>query len=728
MKKGIVLFLLFVGIANISAQIDSLDIKLDSLERVLNLKEVTVTAKAPVFVRKTDRLVFNVENSVIATGGDVMEALRITPGLQVKDDKITMIGKSGMSVMVDERLVPLSGESLISYLRSIPTASIKSIEVISMPPAKYDAAGNSGIVNIVLKKARNNSWNMNVRGSYTQATYASGDGGIDFNYKKDKLSIFSTLHHSSGKSLYKMKNIIYYPTETWIIQSPFKNLYHYSSANIGIDYDITDKWKIGGVYYYDLSTGPGRYDTISTNIYNTDNNIIKYMTTNRYGVGNSNFRSGNLHSIHKLDTLGKKVSFDVDFYLNNKFADRYNNGSSLDANHSTITDTYYANRNITDGLATNYSAKIDVELPYKWGNISTGGKLSFSVNDNDYKVYDETTGTALIDNDQTNKFKYTENNQALYLSFSKQLLENLNAQVGLRMENTYTEGYSETINRTDKNNYLQLFPTLYITYKFKNESTLAMSYNRRINRPPFYWLNPFKSYFNATTYYEGNPFLQPSFSNNLDIVFNSNNFEHKAWYSNITDDFMEYNFVNPTTKTTRFYALNFINYYSIGISETYIFNKFWWWNSYNNVVAYYIRKTATIPEALPVLETFSSNISTNNDFAFNKNRTVLLNIGCRYEFPSIQGYGTTDAYYNIYAGIKFRLLNENLNVSFAVDDIFNSENAKHTVVSNGIQYLYNNNNGNPTFRLSASYKFGNKNIRSEQRNVSNQEEKSRIGK
>lgn len=148
------------------------------------LGAVTVATNKPIIERKVDRLVYNVENSIGALGGDALDALRITPTLQLKEDEIKIIGKSSVKVMVNDKIIPLSGEALTNYLRSIPTATIQQIEVISTPPAKYDAEGNSGLVNIKLKQAKNDSWNASVRSSYTQATYPSFNNGLNFSYKK----------------------------------------------------------------------------------------------------------------------------------------------------------------------------------------------------------------------------------------------------------------------------------------------------------------------------------------------------------------------------------------------------------------------------------------------------------------------------------------------------------------------------------------------------------------
>jgi hypothetical protein len=691
------------------------------------LHEVVVEGKERLFERKPDRLIFNVDNSIISTGGDAMDALRVTPMLQVTDDQISMIARSNLMVMVDDRVIPLSGPDLISYLKTIPSSSIRSIEVITTPPAKYEAEGNSGIINIVLKKNGMNSWNLNLRGTYTQATYPSGNTGADFNYKKGRISMYANVTTGAGETLYQMKNLIYYPTETWILTAPFRKINRYVNADMGINYKISDRWEIGAMYFGTLSGGDFKNYAVLTTVYdNADNTIKEFMPTTGNNDYSRNLHAINLNSTIKLDTLGKKISIDLDYFINHSPDSISNYGNSLYPDQSIIPGSYYASMNRNNEEAVNYSAKIDVTLPYKWASLDFGGQASVTNNNNDYIYYNNTTGQPVVDNNQTNTFRYRENIQAAYLSASKKLSEALSAQVGLRLEDTETRGYSQTLNQTNDHNYLKLFPTCYVTYKLDDDKSIALSYSRRIDRPAYNSLNPYKSYFNSYDYNEGNPFLLPSFSNNVDLSVTTDHFVHDLWYSNFTGDIFQFPFVDPTTQEVRFYPVNCINYYSTGISESFTFNKLWWWSSYNNAVCYYIRKRATIPEAMPLLHKVSGNFTTNNDFMLNKKRSVIFNLGFYYEFPYLMAYTNMNAECYAYAGIKMLLLKEKLTLSLTANDIFKTDHAKCTIISNNIKYVADNIGDTRYLRLSVSYKFGNKLIRTEKRNVSNEEERARV--
>ena len=210
------------------------------------------------------------------------------------------------------------------------------------------------------------------------------------------------------------------------------------------------------------------------------------------------------------------------------------------------------------------------------------------------------------------------------------------------------------------------------------------------------------------------------------MVYNSSSFEHKLWYSYIADEAYSFPFVDEATKVVRHYPLNCIDYYSVGLSESFTYNNLWWWNSYNNAVCYYIRKRATIPDAIPTIDKVSGNFTSNNDFMLNKSKTVMLNLGFYYEYPYVQSYSTVSSVWYMYAGVKFRLMNDNLMLSLTGNDLFKTNHSKATVVSNGIRYVYDNLPDSRNIRLSFSYKFGNKKIWVEKRNQSNEEVQNRV--
>lgn len=698
----------------------------DSSTWKLQLNEVNVVARKKLFIRKNDRLIFHIENTIINSGSNVLDALRMTPGIQIQDDQISMTAKSDVTISINDRIIPLSGENLSAYLKGIPTSSVKYIEVITAPPARYDAEGNSGIINIVLKTATNDSRNLNLRGTFTQATYSQGNAGVDFNLKNKKISAYSSLTSDFKHQYYKMKNSIFYDDETWILTAPFTGYGRNINGNAGIDYEINEHWTVGAVYFGNQSNNNRKNNNIETNVYDPYNLLTEKMLTVRNTEKQNNLNAINLHSIINIDTLGRKISADIDYFTYNSFDSINNYGNTYDSNNNLTSNSYYANINCNNGRVTNYSARVHVDFPTKWIQLNFGGKVSFSENNNDFSFYDYSTGNLVIDANQTNIFNYKEKIQAAYCTATKQITKKFDAQIGFRFENTITEGYSQTLHQTTTNRYFQVFPGCYLNYQLSDDKSAGLNYSRRINRPDFMTLNPFKSYFNAYDYNEGNPFLKPSYADNIEFALNTANFEHKLWYMNVTGDYFSFPIVNADTRIVRHTPLNCVNYFSTGWSEAWLFNKFPWWDSYNNVVVYYMRKKANIPQAHPLMEIVSGKLYTNNDFTLNKKKTLMLNAGFFYEFPYLAAYNRIDALYIFNAGIKLLLFNENMTLSLTANDILRTNHSKSSLISNNIRYIYDNYGDTQNLRLFVSYKIGNRNLRTTKHNMSNTDEQDRI--
>lgn len=721
---GIILFNMVICYAN--AQTDSLATKIDSLEKIYNLEGVTVTAHKSIFTQKPDRLIFNVENSIVSNGGNALAALKITPGIKVQNEQITMIGKNEMTVMVDERPVKLSGESLINFLRGISSTTIKSIEVISTPPAKYKAQGNSGLVNIILKKAKVGTWSLILRNTYQQATYGDNKSGADFNLRKKKLSISSNISTASGKDRYAMDQFTYYPVETWHLSAPLKRSYNFMNVNFGVDYDASRTLTIGMNYLGHKTNNPFRQYKFNTEIMDANNNMSSYMETFNDKIHKGYTHVLNVHGIVRLDSLGKKIKIDLDYLRNTNKDSTSDYGASYFPDREQIAGSYYANISRNKSEVSNYAAKVDVELPLRWINLNFGGQLDFTTNSNDYTFYDNLSGSQIVDNSQSNYFKYKENIAALYLSASKSLSKRLSMQFGIRVEQTYTEGRSLTIDQANKHHYLNAFPSAYVLYKLSDIKSLSLSYSRRINRPYFYDMNPFKTYTSQYDYSVGNTSLKPSYSDNLDLLLSSGIFVHKVWYSHVSDDYAIYPTIDPTTKIIKRSPSNFINYYSVGMSESYTFNKWWWWNSYNNVTFYYIKKRAILSEAPPMIDRISGNLMTQNDFLLNKKKTWILNFGFYYELPYISSYSKVASNYYFYMGVRTNLLENRLSLSLNVNDIFKTYRMCETMTSNDVRYKYDNRSDTRYLQFSVSYKIGNSSIRGRRHATANENIRRRI--
>jgi hypothetical protein len=708
------------------AQTDSALVENDTMS-IIDLQGVEVTAQRKLYVQKADRLVFNVENSIIAESGDALDALKITPNIRVNNNNISMVGKDQMSVMVDERLLPISGEQLMNYLKSIPSNSIKSIEVITTPPAKYDAQGNSGIINIVLKKEKQDNWNVNLRANAAQGHYLYGGLGVDFNFKKGKWSVLANVHLGKNNSTSESNDVYDYTSEFWKSSFFFKNFTDLIAGNLGANYQITNKLS-AGIYTYGYANVQNKESKNNIFIYNNPQQENLKALYQSDGTAKTRFRmsSVNFNLKQKLDTLGKVINFDFDYFGNSHNAD----------NPFFTTNTYY-NPNVEQAFYTtnssrpkliNYSTRLDFDLPYKWGTLNFGAKYSNSENrahiyENFYEINNSENNLYLS---QDNHFTYQENYEALYFSLEKIFNEHWQAKAGLRMEAVQTKGVSESTNeqaQTNKNNYVEFFPTAYLAYNVANHQ-FSTSYSRRIERPNFNYLNPSRFYQNLNIYSVGNPFLRPSFSQNFSLNYVYNNFLTSIlWYDKISDGYGNLsNFNNDEIITS---TQNYYNYIKTGITENLNFNIVKWWNIYANFTFWYM-KTETFSQYLePDYSGWGAYFSINNYFNLNKAKTFFAELNFWYTPPTQEQDTKMQAGSNLSAGLRYLIFNKKMRISLTANDVLGTNIYRGKRVTQGVVQTFRSNNDNQYIRLSISYKFGNDNIYVRQNEGSNAEEKQR---
>nr|WP_315254424.1 TonB-dependent receptor [uncultured Flavobacterium sp.] len=705
---------------------DDLDLGIITVDNVNQLESVTVVSKKKLVERKVDRLVFNVENSINASGGDALDALSVTPGVRVQNDKITIIGKSTLAVMIDDKIVQLTEEELSNYLKSIPSDAIKSIEVITTPPAKYEAAGNSGLVNIILKKAKKDSWNALIGSTCIQRKYAEGSVMGNFNYNKNKLSISSAVNYNDGAKYVNQDDYAYFSDGLWYTISPFKAKYTRRNGKISLDYQISPKWTIGSQFLINKNS---RLTTDSPYLPVLDydsGQIIRYLKSDGKIDQKPNIKSLNFYNEFKIDTLGRKIILNLDYFnFNNEDIKSYNGISVIEDPYS---QKYFTGINTNNQDITNLSGKLDIDCPTKWAALSFGGKVSNSKSKNDITAFN----SGIVDNPvislplSQNEFEYTENVEALYFSGNKKINAHWETQFGLRIEATQTKTFVANLDQSTINNYIKFFPTAYLSYVPNDNSTYTFSYSRRIERPRFNDLNPNVYYLNPFQTIEGNPFLQPAFIDNTELTYTYKKLESKVYFSYEENLFSQIPIADPDTNFIRFTNENYINARRCGISENYVFDKYKFWTSNNAFDLSYAISKSTLP-IVQGQKGFNSRISTSNDFILNPNKTMLFNLSYWYSFPGIDGIYYRNAMNSLSLTIQYLLLNKDLKISLKGNDIFRTEKDNISSTVNGIyqegKYYYDTQ----YVQLAVSYKFGNKKIKVEKRATGNEEERTRTG-
>ncbi|MBX7077424.1 MAG: outer membrane beta-barrel family protein [Methanobacteriaceae archaeon] len=718
-KKIIFIILLALISKNVYAQSDT--IKMDSIMKTIELKGVTIIAKKKLFERKIDRLVFNVENNISATGLDAYELLKITPNLRVNNDVITIPGKNKLAIMINDRLVQLSNEELINYLKTISSNDIKKIEVITTPPSKYDAEGNSGLINIVLKKITTDNWKSTLRSSFGVATYTSYNNGVNFSFKKNKILLQSDINYNNGSWLKTNTNTYSYIDRKWIDNSETKENYNNLSSRLNFEYNLSKKITTGVQYFLNKSNLNVYDNSISlVNYFNNINQNFNISTEGETKPKNIS-QSINLYSVYQIDSLGKKISFDIDYFNFNNELKRnfYTNQIQLSSN------SLYSAINSGDQDVNNFSIRADTELPLKFANLSFGGKISWIKTNNNVKLFNTTTGIPVFEPNQSDEFEYNENIQALYFSINKKI-KKWETQLGIRFENTTTEGNSISLNQVNTNNYSKFFPTAYISFTPNDNYSFSLNYSKRLSRPPYGRLNPFKWYNSAFSFKQGNPFLQPSFTDNVEFNFNyKNNWNSTLYYSSTKAGYEYITILNNNTNFQETKPFNYYNTNSIGFSQSYNINILKKISIYNSLNIYYSDSKSSLQITNQRLFGWGGDFSINCDYFINNSKTIIFNTRFSNIFKGVWDLDRNNSYNQLDASLKMLFFDKNLQLTLTGTDLFHSYQQEFISYTNDIKINYNSYLDKRSFRISLIYNFGNNKISSRNKSTGNEDEKNR---
>jgi len=669
---------------------------------VTMMREVTITSKRPLFTQKTDRLIFNVENSIASQGGDAIDALKNTPLLKVDENSIAMIGKSSLNVMINGKLIALSGEALIAYLGTISNDNISKIEIITTPPAKYAAEGNAGFINIILKKNPNLGFNGTLNFAATQRSHFSSRSSANLNYQTEKFSLTSNLLYSDNRISAYEKDENRFLNGFYTNNRQDKEVVSKDFApSIHLNYQLNLKTDVSLIYEYNGS-GFTSNDQ-SKNLFYTNNQLSNQLLNKGYGTIDGNFHRAHAFITRQLDTLGKSMELGFQ-WLDNKI----NNQKGNQINNNEVES---ATRNLS---LNNYRlgvSNLDFSLPFKQINLQTGARYTFLDNNSDVRFFDMVNQTPELNPALTNIFNYKEQIFALYISAEMTLGTKWGIQGGIRYENTDYNGKSQAAANKIARHYGNFFPTFYVNYKHSNTADYSFKYSKRVNRPKLEQLNPFQWFINPFQYVEGNPLLMPSFSDNFEFTYANNSNFSATLYHSITKDQISYiaQFLNDG-KIQRYSYYNLLNVYQYGIYANYTFNKI---KNLESQLSggYYWQKTKSKDAALvPSTKGTGANLSINNSFKFGNSNLVQLNY--MQNFAGFSGTMHTNAYGFLTLAYKRSFLAKQLSVGLTAS----------TIVSKGneISYSQVNNNANlngrneydyQSVRLNLSYKLGNSKVK-----------------
>ncbi len=653
------------------------------------LEAVEVVSKAQFVERKIDRTIINPDALIGNAGTNALEVLEKSPGIQVDiNGNISLRGKQGVMVFVDDKPTYLAAADLANYLRSLPSGTVASIEIMTNPPAKFDAAGNAGIINIKLKRNRIKGLNGGFSTSYGQGVYARTNNSFNFNYRINKINFFSNISYNINNSfqdLFIERN--YYQTNTSILNSVFnqnsfiKRKSNGTNGKIGFDYYINKKETFGivlnGFINNTLTT-----TTNNAKLLNGSQQLQGLIEAISPSDRNLNSKSINLNYTYKLNNKGSEISTNADYITYNSITEQ-----SLLSVNNQANGSFVSKSNLVSNLPSNiriYTLKADyLNLFKNGGRFESGVKSSIINTNNVANFFDEVSNILTINFDFSNNFNYKENINAAYVNYNFNR-KKFSFQTGLRFENTNIQGQQigNLVNKDSsfKRTYNSLFPTLFILYQIDStgKHQLGLSVGRRINRPDYQAMNPFTYPMDRFTLYAGNPYLQPSFSQNIEVSHT-----YKGRFTTAFEFTYMKDVISETIQQENgiFYSRpgNFGQQFSYSLSFNGNFNPTKWWTLqlYTEITRNHFRSTI-YGQQLNNSGTFWF-LGPTNQFVINKKWSAELS--ATYTTSVVVGQFITIPVWTTRVGVAKKIWKEKGSIKFNLNDIFYSNQPGGNIVA-----------------------------------------------
>lgn len=676
------------------------------------LQDVVVVAQKPLVQVLPDKTVFNVDKTIASAGNSAWELLRKAPGVMIDNaGSIILEGKSGVQIYVNGKDSPLRGDELRSFLETLQATDIESIELITQPSSRYDAAGNAGIINIVLKKDKKLGTNGSVSGSVTSGDFLRYTSSANLNHRGKKGNLYGSYSNRFGDGtgflyLFRQQNGTEFDART-------NTVYGSNGHNARVGYDLvaTPRSTFGVVVAANV------YDGTSLSDSRTPIRPIGSMTNNRVLVANNRATSEsqnyslNLNYVY-TDTSKQRLNIDADY--GRYQSDGYNYQPNL---FFDGTETTVLSRNITAQQTPIdidvASLKADYERPFLTGQLTVGAKTSLVLTDNNFGYFTTVEEDLRRDEDLSNRFEYREHITAAYFNFGKNGKQ-LGFQLGLRMEHTNSDGELTSTQASAQDrvrrSYTNLFPSGGLTYQLNQKNQFALNYGRRVTRPYYASLNPFQRKIDDLSFSRGNPFLQPQYANNLKLTHTCNyRLNTSLSYTRVTDFFAQItesegedrNFI-----TTR----NIANQQVLNLGVSYPFSLTKWASSYLSVNAYTSSYEATDPDYVP---TTQQTLSLYAQTTFKLPAAISLEVSGWYSSPSVWG-GTyqTKSLGSLNLAAQRTFLADRLNVRLAANDVLYTSPWEGTTRFGELFIDGSGGNDSRNYTLSISYNFGGKEVKS----------------
>lgn len=727
----------YLGFENYSTTVQLVDNKNLGLlvlkEKAETLNGVTVVAKRPTVNRLVDRLVFNVENSTLSNT-NVLDVLKHTPGVLVHDGKIT-VKQATPTVYINDRKVYLSANEIQQLLEGTSASNIKSIEVITNPPAKYEAEGGA-VLNIVTSKNIIAGYNGSVFGTYKQGSeYPKYALGTSHFFKTKKINTYLNYNISPRKDYRHNSEFINFiennqTTSSW--ETDFKRTKETSNhtINTNIDYEINANNSIG--FSTSMLISPREHTKTfvnsSTKVLNPNKTLDSIFNTNNRLVDETFNFAFTLDYLHKFKKEGEQLSvsahhtnYDFSSFQDVKTGYFYPNDANAFRNNNFQT--------FSNQIIQLYTGQVDYELPINaTSHFETGLKVSKINSDSKLRQYQIENEVKIEDFQNSDTFIYDEFNYAVYASYAKDW-DAWSLKLGLRNEFTDITGNSIATNTINKKNYGKLFPSLYVLNKLNDANEFYFSYNKRIYRPRYSELNPFKYFLNDNAYIVGDPNLKPQLDDvfTLGYTFNTN-YTFEMYYRNENNPTLEILFQDNEANILKYINTNIDKSISYGLDFTTYTKLANRWHLYMLTSLFYYENNFTALESNNILtKTNKWSLYGNiiNYFSFLKDESLTMDIAYLYISPIVDGPTQVSSRHGLDINLKKTFWNDKASLTVGYNDIFNTQNFSQTTNYLNQDVVSKTALENRLFVLGFNYKFGNSGLKNNQKEI-DLEERDRL--
>lgn len=687
---------------------DSLDMNLSDVR----LNEVFIQSKKPLFIQKSDKLIFNVEQSILSDGTNVLDVLSRAPGVVVgHDGELSVRGKKGVSVMINGKLTHLSQKELANVLKSTSSASLKQIEVITNPSAQYDAAGNAGIINIVLKKSTTEGLSGNIFTNAGRSRKNRMSSGANFSYTKNRLSLFGDYTYTfRGEEEQKIFTQNAFDSNgvlaKRVIQSGKTNEPLTSNNfKLGLDYAFSTSTSLGA----SLDAKIGRYQNDhggSNQSFSNQLVLLSHAITSNNDKESWKDYTLNVNGRHVFNDKGTVLTVDASYEASSFKSNQFQTTRYL-VEDPLIEPGDLDRRGYIPSKLKVFDGKMDLILPInEQQTLDLGWKSSVKSNDNPtvYESLDQPHW--VIDTKATNHFQFDEQIHAAYANYALNW-DRLTVQAGVRMEYTSMSGEQQVTLEKNTADYVKWFPSASVKYTFPNKQAIHASYSKRINRPSHFDLNPFRFYDDAFNYWQGNPQLKPEVTHATEIGFALSNRLMATLYYNQTHDVMTEVFrYFPTEQLTVTTQENLAKSTTYGLSLTASFSPYKWWtiNALGNV--FENRFKGDYDQVDVHSAQWTVNVSAQNAFQFKNNWQAEAN--AQFNGKSSMGLFEREAYFDLTLGLSKQLFQKKASIKLAATDVLNTRDYTITSSAKAIQMKRDYKLDSRAIILSLSYRFDRK--------------------